>query len=185
MNWAVSKDNPTLLVSDTGRVVRMASSRQKRYRNGMVIWQTYPEKELRPRRIGAGYLGIQVKLDGSRKDLYVHRLVAEAFVPRLPHRTEVNHKDGDKQNNCASNLEWTTHSENHQHAAKTGLSAVVVFSPEQVLEVKRQLVNGARVKDVAASFGTTTSAISHIKNGHTWSWLDADNRDAAVTASKG
>lgn len=46
---------------------------------------------------------------------YVHRLVASAFVLNRQNLTEVNHKDGDKKNNIASNLEWTTRQKNNLH----------------------------------------------------------------------
>lgn len=52
---------------------------------------------------------------------YVHRLVAEAFIPTVEGKTIINHKDGDKLNNSVDNLEWCTHSENTQHAVDAGL----------------------------------------------------------------
>ena len=51
----------------------------------------------------------------------VHRIVAEVFVPNPYGYSEVNHKDGNKKNNCATNLEWVTHKRNIEHAIKTGL----------------------------------------------------------------
>ena len=54
--------------------------------------------------------------DGGWKSLYVHRLVAHAFLVRLGHQTEVNHIDEDKTNNHVNNLEWSTHKENLKHS---------------------------------------------------------------------
>lgn len=66
-----------------------------------------------------GYL--VVSLDTKHRKL-AHRLVAEAFLGPQEYRRTVNHKDGDKANNRADNLEWATYGENNDHARNTGLN---------------------------------------------------------------
>lgn len=68
-----------------------------------------------------GYLYVKFRHDGKPKTKLVHRLLAEVFIPNPKGLPAVNHVDGDKGNNDLSNLEWCTHSENQNHAWKTGL----------------------------------------------------------------
>ena len=68
-----------------------------------------------------GYVSVGFMLGSKVKRKYVHRLVAHAYCSNPRHAPEVNHIDGDKTNNHASNLEWVTKSENHLHAYKLGL----------------------------------------------------------------
>ena len=68
-----------------------------------------------------GYLQVELRKDGKRNIKFVHRLVAEAFIENPQGKAQVNHKDGNKLNNCADNLEWVTVRENINHAWETGL----------------------------------------------------------------
>lgn len=68
-----------------------------------------------------GYLYVILSKNNIRKIFKLHRLVATLFIPNPNNCPEVNHKDGDKSNNCVENLEWTTHSENIKHACQNGL----------------------------------------------------------------
>ena len=68
-----------------------------------------------------GYRYVTLNLEGTRKNYRVHRLVAEKFIPNPNNLPQVNHKDGNKQNNEIDNLEWCDSSYNVQHAIKQGL----------------------------------------------------------------
>lgn len=68
-----------------------------------------------------GYHRVTLVVGKSHKNLLVHRLVAEAFIPNTEGKEVVNHIDGNKLNNKANNLEWVTKKENTAHAIRTGL----------------------------------------------------------------
>lgn len=67
------------------------------------------------------YKRVCLSMEGKSKFHHVHRLVAEAFIPNPENKPQVNHKDGNKMNNCVENLEWCDNSQNQQHAYDVGL----------------------------------------------------------------
>ena len=95
--WVPIKDNLAYFVSNKGRV--------KTYDD------YYPKITLDRSR---GYY--RVKLNG--KPYYLHRLLAEAFIPNPDNKPFVDHIDGDPLNNCLSNLRWCTHAENMRNRKK-------------------------------------------------------------------
>lgn len=68
-----------------------------------------------------GYLIFGAFKGCQRTNILVHRAVVEAFIGKIPESKEVNHKDGNKQNNIIDNLEVVSKSENANHAIKNGL----------------------------------------------------------------
>ena len=70
-----------------------------------------------------GYLTILYCADNKRKRFYIHRLIALTFISNPENKKEVNHKDGNKSNNSAFNLEWNTKKENENHASLNNLIA--------------------------------------------------------------
>lgn len=68
---------------------------------------------------GKGYLAVNLHRNGRKFRQYVHRIVAETFLGPCPDGLEVHHRDGDKSNNAATNLEYVTHLENVRQYAKT------------------------------------------------------------------
>ena len=61
---------------------------------------------LKPRKHTGGYVRVMLCKDSKHYDCYIHRLVAQAFIPNPKNLPEVNHKDEDKSNNFVENLEW-------------------------------------------------------------------------------
>lgn len=81
-------------------------------------------RELAQGNINTGYRKVDLKHNGKKSSKTVHRIVCDAFLGTAPDMW-VNHKDGDKNNNHLSNLEWVTPSDNHRHAYSTGLRSCV------------------------------------------------------------
>jgi hypothetical protein len=78
------------------------------------------ERKVLPARVDkrerGGYLTVKMNHGGKSETRFVHRLVAEAFVPNHMKKPIVNHRNGNKLDNRPKNLEWVTHAENVQHA---------------------------------------------------------------------
>ena len=106
--WKPVKNNPNYEVSSFGRVKSIA--RTVVYSDGRVF--SYPSVVLKTQTDCNGYVRVSI---GNKKALKVHRLVAEAFLENNQSFPEVNHIDGNKQNNNVNNLEWVSRSNNMYH----------------------------------------------------------------------
>lgn len=62
-----------------------------------------------------GYIRVTLMKNGEKKHLHLHRIMALTFLEKVDGKDFVNHKDGNKENNCIDNLEWVTKSENNIH----------------------------------------------------------------------
>ena len=85
-------------------------------RDGKVI-NKHTGHTLAPQPNGKGYLRVSI----GKKLMFIHRLVAEKYIPNPENKPQVNHKDGNKLNNCVDNLEWVTNQENRNHAVDNDL----------------------------------------------------------------
>jgi len=114
---------------------------------------------------------------GIRSYRLVHRLVAQAFLLRENHHTEVNHINGVKTDNRVENLEWSTRSLNELHRARVlriGIGASngnSKLSPEDVIEIRILRMSGMLVRDVAKAKRVGSSQVSRVCNGTHWSHL--------------
>lgn len=125
----------------------------------------------------SGYLNYNLTLpDGSKRRLYAHRLVAEYYIPNPGKKSQVNHKDGNKNNNSVSNLEWVTPSENQQHALRDELRS---FQHVFCFDEKGSLIQEYKnIEEAARLTGTCRYCIQQEVNtqnkscikGHYWSY---------------
>ena len=116
-----------------------------------------------------GYKRVLIYEDGKRKKYFVHRLVAEKYIPNPKKLAQINHKDGNKLNNCVDNLEWVSPKDNIAHAIKLGLrpKTMGVLNEKQVKEIKK-LFKVKSMKEIADMYNVSLSCIKHIHAGHTW-----------------
>jgi hypothetical protein len=126
--------------------------------------------DMRP-SMKSGYPRVVLRKDGRGHSKYLHRLVAEAFVANPLCKPEVNHIDGDKRNNRASNLEWVTRQENERHSRWCLGNNIgenhghAKLTSNNILEI-RQSQKSQRV--LGGIFGVSQSLIGAIKNRKIW-----------------
>ena len=114
----------------------------------------------------------------NQKNVYVHRLVAEAFIPNPENKAQVNHIDGCKTNNCVENLEWTTRSENMTHSVRVlgnkppckrgALNGKALLTQEQADEIRLKLSLGATGRSLVKEYNVSDTVISSLKRGKTY-----------------
>lgn len=131
---------------------------------------------LKPRKHSGGYLQVSVCDEGIVKQLYVHRLVAAAFIDNPNSHPQVNHINGIKADNSVSNLEWVTPSQNLLHAHETGLKVPTKgwsgglrhakLTAEQVAEIRE--CKSMSQAEMARKYGVDPSQISNIINNKRW-----------------
>lgn len=103
-NWIELKENNKYEINECGIV------RNKKTKKSLKYWKTT-----------IGYNTVCLFKNGIRKTYYVHRLIANNFIENPKKYNEVNHIDGNKENNSISNLEWCTHQHNMREAHNNGL----------------------------------------------------------------
>ena len=119
-------------------------------------------KILKPYKTNRGYHTVGFWLDGKKKRLSVHRLVAQAFLPNPQKLPEVNHINGCKTDNHLCNLEWVSCSANIAHAYQNGLRQAKLTNSdkEKILQLIHQ---GLTQRTIGKLFNVSHSAIGDIK----------------------
>jgi HNH endonuclease/NUMOD4 motif len=163
-------------VSDRGRVRRIGASTGRAPGRGGGARVGHI---LRLQLDAHGYFAVNLWRDGRARRFLVHRLVAAAFLGPEPPGYEVNHRDGVKTNCQLSNLEYSTRSQNGQHAYRIGLNRPHAPKGERhgnakltgsdVLEIRRLYRPGEyETPRLAREFGVNVKTINQIVNRKTW-----------------
>ena len=146
----------------------------KRYlvsRDGQVISTVCVEPKLLSQWYTVdGYLRTKV----NNRNKSIHRLVAETYLPNDNNALQVNHKDGNKENNHVDNLEWVTQSENLHHAMMSGLH---IAPPTPIIGTHKEtgetiyFESQASVKDrgfIQPNINKCLRGIRKSAHGYTW-----------------
>lgn len=112
-----------------------------------------------------GYLSVNLCKRHVRKDYRVHRIVAEAFIPNPRHLPEINHKDENKANNHADNLEWCDRLYNVRYGTRTERSAEKHAVPVEQLTMDGIVVKTWDSMAEAGRHGYNFKMISACCNG--------------------
>ena len=162
----VEGTNGAIEVSTHGRV-------KSNLRDGRILKATADSK---------GYLRLRVTLQGVKKSYKVHRLVAQAFIENPEGKAQVNHIDGNKQNNHVNNLEWVTHKANTQHMLLHGLKKKfpnnLPHKAKRVLcveldKVFESMCDASKVTGVPqANISKVCRGIRNTAGGYTWKYID-------------
>ena len=146
-------------VSDRGRVKRILTSAGARAGRVLI-----------PQAMKRGYLRVTLWKGGEAKRFLLHRLVALNFIGNSP--LQINHKDGDKNNNAVFNLEFVSPKENIHHAMTTGLrdtrgekNSQAKLNDKTVRMIRRSSLSGYRL---AKQLNVTQRVISLIRRGLAW-----------------
>lgn len=161
-------------VSSRGRV----RSLTRRVHGGRVGWsdRIVAGQTMKPSRKINGYMQITFCDNGRNSTQTIHATVAAAFLGRRPNGMQVNHIDGDKLNNAASNLEYVTAKENVRHAFECGLSTCKgemhpnsKLTTDQVREIRRRYAaGGVSHYDLADEYPVNRPTIGKILSGKMW-----------------
>ena len=138
--------------------------------DGKIFSNKRSEKiELKGKVTREGYR--MVVLTSYKRKIYknVHRLIAECFVPNPNNLPQVNHKDGDKLNNAADNLEWVNGRQNLKHARDNGLLKMCKINMSIANLIRKIRIDEKLThRELARLFGVKKTQIGYILNDKRW-----------------
>ena len=145
-----------------------------------MVWSYRSNRHLVSKLTPSGYHNIGLRVKGDRKWFLIHRLVGSLFVDNPENKQYINHKDCNKINNKADNLEWVTASENMKHAQRHGLvntkeqqerirSACGYLTMGQAEEIRSlHKAKSLTQQKLGDMYGVSCDVVYHILKGNTY-----------------
>lgn len=113
-----------------------------------------------------GYYQVVFRLDGKKKYVRVHRLIAETFILNPNSLPQVNHKDGNKLNNSLSNLEWCNNAYNTQEAYDKGLyKSTYCCAVKAIHKITGEIQSFNSIRSCADTLGVNRKTLTNILRG--------------------
>lgn len=146
-----------------------------------------------PRQNKNGYLQFALNKNGKRKMAYIHIIVAETFIDNKNKLKTVNHKDGNKLNNCIDNLEWCSYSDNNKHAyTELKRQKVIIGGKRKKIYLINIITNNVTVyssiNEASRNIGLShTQIIRYLKNNNIWKgkyYITTDNNKCVEDIEK-
>lgn len=137
-------------------------------------------KILKPSKTKNGYLNVILCVKQIKTHKLVHRLVAETFLENPLNLEQVNHINGNKEDNSVDNLEWCTQEYNNYHAYNNNLlnryedRPEAKLTKEKVLSIPKLIEQGATTDDLKNLFQVSRRCIDNIFEGKNWTGLGID-----------
>lgn len=138
-------------------------------------------KKLKARKNEDGYAVVTMGNKRiKRSTRFVHRLVAELFLPNPLNLSDVDHLDGNRMNPDMSNLEWVTHEENIKRSYERGShigravgekNPKARLTPAIVLKLREEYNAGVTIQEMVEKYGYPWNTIGNAVKGYTWSCL--------------
>lgn len=160
-------------ISDLGRVKSLSR----------IIWNGQPklprrlrERILRPIKSNTGYLNVKLCSGGFTSTMQIHQIVAATFIPNPNNKSQVNHRNGVKTDNRATNLEWHSALENTNHARSVlgydnskELNGQAKLTQDQILQIRHMYMTGEYLqREIGEIFGIHQAHVSRIILGKLW-----------------
>ena len=172
--WLTIPSNGSYEVSDEGEVRSVDRTIERNGKPARLAGKT-----LKPLKHSHGYWSVSL---GTGKRRLVHSLVMEAFVGPRPKGMDINHENGNKQDNRLENLEYCSRSQNMAHAVRTGLmdpppvkrgssQHLAKLSEDDVRSIRQWHSDGGGIAQMARSFGVGESTVRNIVKRNSWAWL--------------